>query len=118
MYHLLTPRRQWQPRLTRPPCCDGDPLSALLRMDLPIGQKVQVRSQQVAAVLFYAQERAIQRDGLCDHLSSGERHAVACMHCSPRFDNGVHARAGELACLTDFNPVVLTERPEDIGVLV
>ncbi len=58
----------------------------------------------------------VEEDVLYDRLGSGERHAVTCSHRSRRFDHGVHARAGELTGSADLNPVMSSERSEDVGV--
>ena len=59
----------------------------------------------------------IEGDVLYDRMSSVERHAVTCSHRSRRFDDGVHASAGELTDIADLDPVVPSERSEDVGVL-
>src|SRR5918994_7702416 len=56
-------------------------------------------------------------DPLAIHLAAGEGHAVTHSYRSRRFDYGVHARTGEQTGTADLDSVVLSERPEDLGVL-
>ena len=55
-------------------------------------------------------------DLLTIHLAAGEGHTVTYSHRSRRFDDGVHARAGEQTGTADLNPVVASERLEYPGV--
>ena len=56
-------------------------------------------------------------DLLTIHLAAGEGYAVIYSHRSRRFDYGVHARTGKQTGSADLDSVVLSERPEDPGVL-
>ena len=48
---------------------------------------------------------------------SVEANAIAYPHRSRHLDHGVHTDARKLPYFADLNPVVPSERPEDIGVL-
>ena len=49
--------------------------------------------------------------------SSDKGHVVTSPYCSRRSDHGVHASAGELTEIADLHPIVVNERPKNIGIL-
>jgi hypothetical protein len=49
--------------------------------------------------------------------SSDNGHVVTGSYCSRRSDHGVHPSAGELTEIADLHPIVVNERPQNIGIL-
>ena len=49
--------------------------------------------------------------------SSVESNAITYLQRSRRLDHGVHASARKLSDIADLNPVVPSERAEDVGVV-
>ena len=49
--------------------------------------------------------------------SSDNGHVVTSSYCSRRSDHGVHASAGELTEIANLHPIVVNERPKNIGIL-
>ena len=56
-------------------------------------------------------------DLLTIHLAARKGHPITYSHRSRRLYYGVHARTGEQTGTANLDSVVLSERPEDIGVL-
>ena len=49
--------------------------------------------------------------------SSDKGHVVTSSYGSRRSDHGVYASAGELTEIADLHPIVVNERPKNIGIL-
>ena len=49
--------------------------------------------------------------------SSDKGHVVTRSYCSRHSDHRVHASAGELTEVANLHPIVMNERPKNIGIL-
>ena len=49
--------------------------------------------------------------------SSDNGHVIASSYCSRRSDHRVNPGAGELSEIADLHPIVLNERPKNVGIL-
>jgi hypothetical protein len=49
--------------------------------------------------------------------SSDSGHVIASSYCSRRSDHRVNPGAGELSEIADLHPIVLNERPKNVGIL-